>query len=276
MKGERWLSGNANPKKEADGSILWHGYIHDVTELKTKETEFARAAKMATLGQMSASIAHEINNPLSVITMSAQQALLLFKKGELDNDKFLNHIEKIKDTTSRISKIIKGLKFFTNSNMTNDYEKITIEKLVSETAALCLGKFQEHKINFKLDLAPIISKQLIECRPVEISQVLLNLLNNAFDAIESKENPWIEMSVSIHNEKVKFTVKDCGDGISPLEMNKILNPFYTTKSAGKGTGLGLSISQRLIENHGGRLWIDSESSNTCFVFEIPHVQMPVA
>ena len=106
----------------------------------------------------------------------------------------------------------------------------------------------------------------------QISQVLLNLLNNAHDAIkELGENPkWIQIDVHKKDEKyIQLSVTDCGHGIPKQHLNKIMQPFFTTKEVGKGTGLGLSISSEIIKNHGGSLTYDAQSKHTRFVIELP-------
>ena len=102
-----------------------------------------------------------------------------------------------------------------------------------------------------------------------MSQVILNLLNNAFDAIENKDEKWVEVQTLQNKNWVEIRVSDCGHGIPKEIQDKILQPFFTTKEVGKGTGLGLSISKGIIESHGGDLTIDNEAKNTTFVARIP-------
>ena len=107
------------------------------------------------------------------------------------------------------------------------------------------------------------------CRPNEVSQVLLNLLNNSYDAVEELEDKWIQVVTSIKNDKVCISVIDSGNGISQEIANEIMQPFFTTKPIGKGTGLGLSISKNLLESQQGELIIDHESANTKFDILLP-------
>jgi signal transduction histidine kinase len=114
-----------------------------------------------------------------------------------------------------------------------------------------------------------LGNEVINCNLVQISQVLMNLLNNSIYEIESKENPWINFIIEKINNEIKFTVSDSGLGI-PLEVQKkMFEPMYTTKPIGKGTGLGLSISRAIIEKHNGSLKINNNLPNTTFEVCIP-------
>jgi len=109
----------------------------------------------------------------------------------------------------------------------------------------------------------------IECRSVEISQVFLNLINNAADAIRDLDQKWIAVEATVKNNMLEIRLTDSGKGIEPEIAVKMMQPFFTTKPVDQGTGLGLSISSGIIEEHRGRLWLDDEASNTSFVFQVP-------
>ena len=269
--GEKWIRGNANPEKALDGSILWHGFISDITELKKQEDIINHTLKMASLGEMAAGIAHEINNPLTIIKGTSQQISTSLKRDIFEKEKFIRYAEKIETTTDRIAKIIRGLKFFSNEKKMDNFQKESIFNIVEDTISLCSEKFKINNIDFKFKYSEDSAHLLVECHAVEISQVLLNLLNNAFDAIEIFDEKWIELEILNHSDVVTISIMDCGNGIDKEEVAKILTPFYTTKAVGKGTGLGLSISHRIIENHKGKLWIDETCPNTKFVVEIPKI-----
>lgn len=271
--GEKWVRGIANPEKALNGSILWHGYICDITEQKIQEEYLSQATKMATLGEMAAGIAHEINNPLAIIKTAAQQINTIINRNELEKEKLIDNFEKINKTIDRISKIIKGLKFFSSpATLDNEFALVPIQGIIEDTISLCEERFKVNNIDL-IFKSKIEFKSLdIQCRAVEISQVLLNLLNNSFDAIEHLEIKWVEISIQDFENEVLITVQDSGSGISPALAKKLLQPFYTTKLAGKGTGLGLSISANIIDSHRGKFWIDTNSSNTKFCFRIPKIQ----
>lgn len=110
---------------------------------------------------------------------------------------------------------------------------------------------------------------MLNCRGVQISQVLLNLLNNAFDAIELLPEKWIKLDAMKMEDTIVIHVTDSGHGIPEEEREKIFQPFYTTKPIGKGTGLGLSLSRKIVQDHKGTLTLDTNSAHTRFVIKIP-------
>ena len=106
-------------------------------------------------------------------------------------------------------------------------------------------------------------------RPTSLSQVVLNLMNNSYDAIEALPDRWIELSVTEFEEHYGIAITDCGQGIPPDVVKRLMEPFFTTKGIGKGTGLGLSLSKGIVEHHGGTLSYDAESPNTKFEIRLP-------
>jgi signal transduction histidine kinase len=122
-------------------------------------------------------------------------------------------------------------------------------------------------------IKPLIDENLtIQCRPSEISQVLLNLLNNAFDAVEDLPQRWVKIDVKEVDDQVNLTVTDSGQGIDVALRDKIMQPFFTTKPVGKGTGLGLSISSGIVESHHGKFVLDPKSPFTSFQMTLPKRQ----
>lgn len=270
--GERWVRGYANPEKNEDGSILWHGYINDITEFKQQERIIIQSSKMVSLGEMSAGIAHEVNNPLSIVKMAAMQMKNQIERNEIDIVKLQKNTEKINNTIDRITKIVKGLSYFSKNSSHLEIKSEFVKTLIDEATSLCQERLKINGVDLKFSFPDNYEELKIECRLVEVSQVLLNLLNNAFDAIENLSEKWIEIKVINLKNKIQFQVEDSGRGISDDLATLILTPFFTTKGAGKGTGLGLSISQRIIQSHNGKFWIDQKAKHTCFVFELPKIQ----
>ena len=153
-------------------------------------------------------------------------------------------------------------------NSTNDpFLETSIEKVISNTLGLCQEKLRINGVEIKIGKIPDI---IFACRSAQISQVLLNLLNNAFDAISPFANKWIQIDVNpISEERFQVIVTDSGKGIPAEIADKLMQPFFTTKDVGKGTGLGLSVSLGIAQGHGGTLTLDKNCSNTRFVLELP-------
>ena len=124
-------------------------------------------------------------------------------------------------------------------------------------------------MEFAFSADPIDETLVFQGRGTEISQVLVNLLNNADDAISKMPEKWIKLSVQNRSDWLEIRVTDSGHGIPPGDQKKLFQPFFTTKEIGKGTGLGLSISHGIVKNHGGELTLDTTSPNTCFVVRLP-------
>lgn len=239
-------------------------------EARTKELEDSRlqlinASKMASLGEMASGLAHEINNPLAIIQGKVKVISLMLEDMNIRNPQLTIEVDKIKTTTERIEKIVKGLRNFSRPAQYDPFEPTSLSKIIQETLDLCSEKFKAEGISIIIQDIP---KIYIACRPSQISQVLINLFNNSRDAIRGQDIKWIELSFKISDNTLSIIFTDSGPGI-PLEIaEKIMEPFFTTKDANMGTGLGLSIAKNLIENHGGHLWLDSLHKNTRFVLEL--------
>lgn len=245
----------------------------ELTESQQKILEHQQTliniSKMSALGEMAAGVAHEINTPLATIQMRTTQLIELMQEvGDIDKEYCLKSLEKIDLTTLRIAKIIKGLLTFSRDGKRDDKELVSVEKIVSETFDLCQERFRNN--NVQLEFKKQEDVQLF-CHPTAISQVLLNFLNNSFDAIQGLKEKWIRVQLDLLPETMVISITDSGAGIPFDIQEKILQPFFTTKDVGKGTGLGLSISKGIITSHGGTLGIDNTSANTRFVLTFPRI-----
>lgn len=245
----------------------------DITERKKMEARIIHLEKLASLGEISAVIAHEINNPLAIIQMSVDSMVKELKKEESNQDKIDDKIVKIMKSTNRITKLVRGLKTFSRSSNNEELAEVNLKNFIEEVLAYSKCKCVNNGIVFNTNEIPELK---FECRPDQISQVLLNLINNAHDAVSELSEKWIEFSIEADPGKneISFLVRDSGHGIPEPIAGKILTPFFTTKEIGKGTGLGLSISKAIAEEHCGDLYLDSGDSHTLFVFKIPlrHLQ----
>ena len=238
-------------------------------ELEAARTTSISSARMAALGEMASGIAHEINNPLAVIYGNTRQVFMRVKSGEFDRDYVLSRLQKIESTIERIKKIIKGLRTFARDGESDPFVPTTIKSIVDDTLELCIQRFQNHNVSLRLDGIPV--ELSVECRATQLSQVLLNLLGNARDAVDKLGDKWVSLEVKDLGEVVEIAITDSGAGIPDDVAEKIMNPFFTTKEVGVGTGLGLSISKGIVEAHQGRLFLDRASLNTRFVVHIPKV-----
>jgi signal transduction histidine kinase len=217
-------------------------------------------SKMYELGKMAGGIAHEINTPLGTILLIAED--LAEQASARDLQDLKPSIQQIIVTVNRIATIVKGLKMFSRDGSSDPFIANDVSKIVNETIALCGERFRLNLVDVKVEIAPNI---VINCRETQVSQLLLNLLNNSFDAVQGLENRWILVAVRELNETIELSVTDSGQGIPTEIRDKLALPFFTTKAVGLGTGLGLSIATGIAKDHGGKIAIDTTSLNTKFV-----------
>ncbi len=230
-----------------------------------------QASRLASLGEMASGIAHEINNPLAIIQGKSQQINRTLKRMNNQPSELTDLSNSIIENTQRIARIIKGLRSFARDGETDPFIATDITTIVEDTISLCQTRFINHNIIFKFpDLIELKKHQIyISCRATQIGQLILNLLNNSFDAIEHLPQKWIELKVEKTDANLIVSIIDSGSGIPDKLKNKIMQPFFTTKEVGKGTGIGLSIAQGIASAHSGNLSIDESSQNTTFILTIP-------
>lgn len=252
--------------------VAWDSTDEIKTERQVAETraKLISSTKMAALGEMSAGIAHEINNPLTVIQARAFQLQQMVDSGKMDPIKVKQAAESISRTGDKIARIIKSLRSFAREGASDPFEMVPVKQLIEETLEFCRTRFHNHGV--EVEVGPFDPDLEIECRLIQIEQVLLNLLNNSFDAIQDLEDRWIRINVKEDVDNIEISISDSGLGIPDDVADQIMLPFFTTKELGKGTGLGLSISAEIIESHKGELSLLRGTPNTTFVMKLPHWQ----
>lgn len=234
--------------------------------VKINSMQMLHSAKMSTLGEMAGGISHEINNPLAIIQGKLFHVKKMLESFEENKEKIFEGIDRIEQTTARISKIINGLLHFSRDAEFLQNERVQVQEVVQETLLFCEERLKQKGIELYQDLGVGL---YATCQPIHLSQALLNLLNNSFDAIQNTGNSWIRVSLSSDDKHFYLAITDSGKGIPEDVVDRMMNPFYTTKEVGKGTGLGLSISKGLVESHGGELIYDKQSPNTRFIIKMP-------
>lgn len=259
------LSANLELEKKVEQRTL---------ELKEAHVSLVQSSKMSALGEMAAGLAHEINNPLAVIQANAGILQELVQEQGIDGPAVKQISSTIERTSERIAKIVKGLRSFSRDGTRDPFVQTPLKSIVEDTLALCAEKVRNAGIDLRVKDIPADLK--CDCRPSQISQVLLNLVGNARDAISDLPEKWIEIECIDKGPSVTISVTDSGRGIPEQVLKKIFQPFFTTKEVGKGTGLGLSISRGIIEGHGGTFQVNSNCPNTQFVIELSKVQIKPA
>ncbi len=227
-------------------------------------------SKMAALGEMAGSLAHEINNPLTILTLSNTQLDMFLQKDIWDEKKISLSLRRISEATNRIAHVVNGLRQFSQFQLTEKMEKIDLQVLFEETSCLFSEKLKAQNIMLSLERCP--ENGMCWGNKAEIGQVLLSLLNNAFDVCKKNAGPHeIKIRFVTTVESVKFSIFDSGPGVAKNIETDIFKPFFTTKPVGEGMGLGLSMSLGIARAHQGNLYLDRNISDSCFTLEIPRI-----
>lgn len=259
------------PRGELPGKQLCLTIV-DITERKehealvrSRQEEVLKTARLASLGEMAAGIAHELNTPLNTI----QSYVDLVRHTRTDGkpnpqyvDKAINGIE---DTIDRISDIITGLRSFTKVDRVTDLRDCDMVALVRDVITMC--DLNVRNAGVRVEFEPGETVVPVRCQPTQICQVLVNLLNNAVDAVRNLAEKWIRIRIQSTDNEVRVYVIDSGPGIAEKIAAMVFTPFFTTKD--EGTGLGLSLARSIMKAHEGDLVIDASQRNTCFLMTLP-------
>ena len=220
---------------------------------------------------MASGLAHEINNPLTIILGKLAQIRRTLEASSIpEKEEIFQKLKTIENSGDRIVKIIKGLKTYTRDDTVDLYSEVSFRTILENALDLCRTRITDSSVDFRI--SPISEKLFLECRPSQITQVILNLLNNAFDEASNSSEKWIGLEVVETTHIIRFSVTDSGKGISKENQEKLFQPFFTTKPPGKGTGLGLTVVKGIVEDHSGTIEYNPNFSNTCFVVTLPKKQ----
>ncbi|MCM2280057.1 MAG: ATP-binding protein [Oligoflexia bacterium] len=235
--------------------------------ISEQQMQLAAASKLSALGEMAGGIAHEINNPLAAIHALAGQLRELAEENEASAPIVAGIAEKIERTSMRIAKIVKGLRVLARDGQNDPLEVIAVQGIVDDTLVFCAERLRVSGVEVSFD--DTCPNARIRCRGIQVAQVLLNLINNSFDAIQAREKRWIRIKAEEVGAFVEISVIDSGKGIPFDVQERMFLPFFTTKEVGKGTGLGLSLSKAIMEGQGGGLVFDPTHEHTRFVIRVP-------
>jgi len=222
--------------------------------------------KMMAVGEMAASMILEMRHPVNMMMANAQLLDDFIRDSEATE-----MLQDIIQYCTHVSKILEGLHGYAEKKE-RELEPVSVKTLLDDAFKLCRRPIEGQRI--KLTTPLVDENLLIACRPTEIGQVLINLLNNSAEAVGGTDDAWIRVEVDSGDSGVNISVIDSGEGLPEALAQKIMEPFFTTKDAGagSGTGLGLTISKKILTSHKGKLTLDTTHSNTKFQIVFPPVE----
>jgi PAS domain S-box-containing protein len=272
----RWCVVKGRPLRDESGSIIrWHGVVEDMQDwkqvqddLRQTQSELAHVTRVMTMGQLTASIAHELNQPLAGIMTNAGFGLLLLDVDPPDLASIRQTAERTMRDAQRASDVVSRLRALFARRAAGS-EVVDVNTAVRDVLALLSNELHRNAI--------VLRPQLVDCLPrivgdrVQLQQVIVNFIVNAAEAMSKIDDRARELTISTAMDgadHVRVAVKDVGVGIDPADAERIFNAFYTTKP--QGMGVGLSVSRTIIENHKGKLWAEANGGpGSTFFFSIP-------
>jgi signal transduction histidine kinase len=243
-----------------ENARLYESEKDALEKLKSTQKLLVQSERLAALGELSAKIAHEVNNPLGIV----KNYLQLTMRHAKEDKKASEYIEIIRQEIDRIALIVHQLLDFQRPRKI-DFIDIEPEKLVNDVLSLMSHQFDEYRIKARLNISQKLP--VISAWQDGLKQVLLNLLINARDALS--DGGEIDIFIKTSDHTITFRIEDTGPGIEPQNIQHIFEPFFTTKSSGEGTGLGLSVCYGIVKSHGGIIAFENTERGGCFEIELP-------
>ena len=238
-------------------------------ELREKQEQLVQAGKLATLGELTTGIAHELNNPLNNIGLFIGNAidLIEFNSLETSPERILHELFSAMQQVRKATEIITHLRTFGRAASVS-YHSVNIAQVIISAISLIQEQLRLRQIEVQIELPD--ESVVITGNAIQLEQVFLNLLTNARDAISERPDKRITITCMASEEMVEIRVRDTGPGISPEIEKRIFDPFFTTKEVGAGTGLGLSITYSIIQEHQGAISLEShDGGGALFLIQIP-------
>ncbi|HEY4176274.1 MAG TPA: ATP-binding protein [Kofleriaceae bacterium] len=246
------------------GSVVF-AYVERSTSalLSRTQARAAQASRMVALGEMATGIGHEIRNPLAAIQLAAAH----ITEHPNDPEEVKKMGERIQRIVTRADRIIDALRSFARDASADPFADKPVARIIEEALELCGKRFTDYGI--ELGVQDVPPNLLVSCRSVQLAQVLVNLLSNAFDAVASASAGWVKIDVREDAGQFELAVSDSGAAMSATTRARLFEPFFTTKGPDRGTGLGLSLSKSIVEAHHGTLALDAAAAHTRFVIRLP-------
>lgn len=274
----RWLRTWKYPVYRPDGSPLYLiGVSQDITEIVLAQEEadaqahqlevmrerLNQAARFAAIGELAGGVAHEINTPLGVILLAADQ----LKVSMGDNSSAQKQINLITETAERIARITQTMKALSRADNSTPHQATQLSAILEDV--LSISRYKLRDTNVKVFIDASAHDLRIVCNQMQLSQVFINLINNSCEAIANLRDRWIQISVEAGSDVCRILFCDSGVGVCSEHAEKLFSSGFTSKSNEGGSGLGLTICKNIMEAHGGFITLDRAAPNTTFVLALP-------
>lgn len=243
--------------------------LHEDERVRQRQLQLTNATRVSTVGELATGLAHELNQPLSSISNSAEACSQYVRAGTIDTAKLLGLLSDIANESMRAAGIVAHLRSFVDKGEAQ-LDPVDLGKIVGHVPHLLLRELERARIALRIDLP---ARQLhVDADQIQIEQVIVNLIQNAMDSIEEADGPQrlIELSARSVNGMGEVSVRDTGTGVSEPTAERMFEAFFTTKT--KGLGMGLALSRSILEAHWGRIWMEAPSDGgpgTVVRFSIP-------
>jgi C4-dicarboxylate-specific signal transduction histidine kinase len=236
-------------------------------ELRDKQEQLVQAGKLATLGELTTGVAHELNNPLNNIGLYVGNVIDQIRLGEVETERLVSDLEKTMEQVQKATEIISHLRTFGRAARVS-IELVDIDDVIERSLLLVHEQLRLRGIDVELELCP--DELIVLANPIQLEQVFINLLTNARDAVADSTRKTIRIASSRDEERIRIAFSDTGPGIPRELQQRIFDPFFTTKEVGTGTGLGLSITYSILKEYGGEISVTSRpGEGATFVIELP-------
>jgi len=236
-------------------------------QLREKQEQLVQAAKLATLGELTTGVAHELNNPLNNIGLFIGNVIDMIQLGTQDAERMLRDLNKGMDQVHKASQIITHLRTFGRAAPVSQ-EPVSVNAIILQALSLMHEQLRLRNIEVNTDLDR--ADPFVMGNAIQLEQVFLNLLTNARDALSESERKLINISSRLDRQTVVAVFKDSGPGIPPELEHRVFDPFFTTKEVGEGTGLGLSITYGIVRDHNGTIQVENApGKGAAFLIHLP-------
>lgn len=266
-----WVDATIIPFKNSIGRIYQYLAIQrDFTENKRLNEELMVSEKLSSIGEISAQILHEVMTPLSIISLSIENLEDDINNLEIDEQKALpikTNLTEIKLNYEKIEEIFDNMRSILVRKNKGESVDVNIKKTITKTLSLVNAKMKSR--NIVVNYESISDTKCVHITETDLSQIFLNLFNNAADAVEKLDQKWIEIKAETSEGSIYIRFQDSGPGIPENIRANMFDTLFTTKGEGCGTGLGMGVVKKLIERHHGKISIDIEAVNTTFILKFP-------